>query len=141
LAIQLNKEIKPCELFIDTENPCLGASPDGLSLVKIKCRLSAENLTAEKAIEILPSLKGIFDKKNPHKMDWNHRYFYQVQGQLNITKLEYCIFAVWTPKSMKILRIDKDNIFWRNRMLPFLTRFYNECIQKSWTVVIIDICQ
>lgn len=67
LAQELNKEIKPCGLFIDTENPCLGASPDGLidesGLVEIKCPLSAENLTAEKAIETLPSLKGIFDKK------------------------------------------------------------------------------
>ena len=53
LAIKLNKEIKPCELFIDTENPCLGASPDGVidknGLVEIKCPLSAENLTAEKS--------------------------------------------------------------------------------------------
>ncbi|XP_067216539.1 uncharacterized protein [Linepithema humile] len=132
LALQLNKEVIPCGLFIDTENPCLGASPDGLidgnGLVEIKCPLSAENLTVEKAIETLPSLKAIFDKKNPQKMNQNHRYYYQIQGQLNITQREYCIFAVWTPKSMKILRIDVDNIFWKNQMLPFLTRFYNECM-------------
>ncbi|KAL6418944.1 hypothetical protein ACFW04_014155 [Cataglyphis niger] len=45
LAIQLNKEIKLCGLFIDTENSCLGASPDGLiddnGLVEIKCPLSS----------------------------------------------------------------------------------------------------
>ncbi|KAL6416526.1 hypothetical protein ACFW04_013389 [Cataglyphis niger] len=105
LAIQLNKEIKPCGLFIDTENPCLGASPDGLiddnGLVEIKCPLSTENLTAEKAIKTLLSLKGIFEKRNPHKMNRKHRYYYQIQGQLNITQREYFIFAVWTPKSMK----------------------------------------
>ena len=88
--------------------------------MEIKCPLSAENLTAEKAIETLPSLKGIFDKKNPQKMNRNHRYHYQIRGQLNITRREYSIFAIWTPKSMKILRIDADNIFWRNQMLPFL---------------------
>jgi len=63
----LNKEIKPCGLFIDTENSYLGASPDGLidenGLVEIKCPLSAENLTAEEAIQTLTSLKNIFDKK------------------------------------------------------------------------------
>lgn len=85
-------------------------------------------MIAETAVETLPSLKGIFDKKDPHKMNRNHRYFYQVQDQLNITRREYCIFAVWTPQSMKILCIDADNIFWRNKMLPFLTRFYNECM-------------
>ena len=67
LAQKLNKEIKPCGLFIDIENPFLGASPDGLiednGLVEIKCPMSAENLTAEEAIDILPSLKVIFEKK------------------------------------------------------------------------------
>ncbi|KMQ86118.1 hypothetical protein RF55_14999 [Lasius niger] len=132
LAMKLNKEIKPCGLFIDNENPFLGASPDGLieenGLVEIKCPLSAEHLTAEKAIETLPSLKGIFDKKNPYKMNRNHRFFYQVQGQLNITRREYCIFAVWTPESIKIVNISTDNEFWKNKMLPFLTRFYYECM-------------
>jgi len=132
LAMKLNKEIKHCGLFIDTKNPFLGASSDGVieenGLVEIKCPLSAEYLTAEKAIETLPSLKNIFDKKNPHEMNRNHRYFYQIQGQLNITQREYCIFAVWTPKSMKTLRISIDNEFWKNEMLPFLTRFYYECM-------------
>ena len=84
LALKLNKAIKPCGLFIDSENPFLGASPDGLieenGIVEIKCPMSAEHLTTEKAIETFPSLKGIFDQKNPHKMNRNHRYFYQVQG-------------------------------------------------------------
>ncbi|KMQ82941.1 hypothetical protein RF55_21408, partial [Lasius niger] len=61
LAIKLNKKIKSCGLFIDTKNPFLGASPDGLieenGLVEIKCPLSAEHLTAEEAVETLPSLK------------------------------------------------------------------------------------
>jgi len=30
LAFKLKKEVKSCRLFIDNENPCLGASPDGL---------------------------------------------------------------------------------------------------------------
>ncbi|XP_029659972.1 uncharacterized protein LOC115233600 [Formica exsecta] len=132
LAMKLNKAIKLCGLFIDNENPFLGVSPDGLieenGLVEIKCPLSAEHLTAEEAIKTLPFLKGIFDKKDPHKMNRNHRYFYQVQGQLNITEREYCIFAVWTPKSIKILHISTDNEFWKNEMLPFLTRFYYECM-------------
>ncbi|KAL6417133.1 hypothetical protein ACFW04_012961 [Cataglyphis niger] len=92
LAIQLNKEIKPCGLFIDTENPCLGASLTDLLMIMVSL------------------------KKKIHKMNRKHRYYYQIQGQLNITQREYCIFAVWTPKSMKILRIDKDNIFWRNEI-------------------------
>jgi len=68
LAVKLNKEIRPCGLFIDDENPFLGASLDGLidedGLVEIKCPLSAENYTAEEAITKLPQIRNIFDKKN-----------------------------------------------------------------------------
>ncbi|KMQ89269.1 hypothetical protein RF55_11114, partial [Lasius niger] len=60
LAAKKNKIIEPCGLFIDNDNPCLGASPDGLiedGLVEIKCPLSAENFTADEAIQKLPLLK------------------------------------------------------------------------------------
>ncbi|XP_072766253.1 uncharacterized protein [Anoplolepis gracilipes] len=132
LATKLNKNIEPCRLFIDYENPFLGASPDGLidedGLVEIKCPLSAENLTADEAVQKLPLLKAIFDRTNNDKMNRNHRYFYQVQGQLNITQRNYCIFALWTPKSLKIVVVNRDNNFWENQMLPFLKRFYHDCM-------------
>ena len=132
LETKLNKKIQECGLFIDVDNPCLGASPDGLidddGLVEIKCPLSAENLTADEAIEKLPLIKGIFDKKDTNKMNRNHQYFYQVQGQLNITQRNYCIFAIWTPKSLKTVRVNRDQIFWKKRMVDVLTRFYYECM-------------
>ncbi|KYM95153.1 hypothetical protein ALC62_14214 [Cyphomyrmex costatus] len=128
----LKKDIEPCGLFIDSNNPWLGASPDGLleedGLVEIKCPLSAENLTAEEAIHTLPRLKGIFDKKDPNAMNRNHRFFYQIQGQLNIAQRIFCIFAVWTPRNMKTVRVNRDNDFWQNKMLPSLTRFYFDCM-------------
>jgi len=132
LATKLNKKIKPCGLFIDSKNPFLSASPDGLidedGLVEIKCPLSAENLTADEAVQKLPLLKGIFDRKNNDKINRNHRFFYQVQGQLNITQRNYCIFALWTPKSLKVVVVNRDNDFWENQMLPLLKRFYHNCM-------------
>ena len=61
-------------------------------------------------------------------MNRTHRFFYQVQGQLNITKRNYCIFAIWTPKSLKIVTVKRDKDFWENKMLPSLTLFYYECM-------------
>lgn len=82
LAVKINKEIKVCGFFIDRENPCLGASPDGLidedGVIEIKCPLSAEHLSAEEALQTLPQLKSIFDQKNPERMNQNHRFFYQI---------------------------------------------------------------
>ena len=110
----------------------MGASPDGLidedGLVKIKCPLSAEDLTADEAVQKLPLLKGTFNKKNTDKMNQNHRFFYQVQGQLNITQQNYCIFAIWTPKSLKNVTVNRDIDFWENKMLHFLTLFYYDCM-------------
>jgi len=132
LAANLKKEIKTCGLFIDSENPYLGAFPDGLidedGLVEIKCLLSAEDLTAEEAIKTLPRLRAIFDRNNKNKLNRNHKYFYQIQGQLNITKRDYCIFVLWTPKSLKTVYVHRDKEFWQNRMLPLLKRFYYECM-------------
>ncbi|KYN18870.1 hypothetical protein ALC57_08800 [Trachymyrmex cornetzi] len=132
LAAKLNKEIKSCGLFIDSENPCLGCTPDGLidedGVVEIKCPQSAEHLTVEKAVETLAPLRAIFNKKDPEKMNRNHKYFYQIQGQLNITKRDYCVFTIWTPKSMKIIHVNKDNAFWKKKMLLRLIRFYYECM-------------
>jgi len=80
LSRKIEQGYKSCELFIDYENPCLGASPDGLidenGLIEIKCSLSAEHLTAG-AVKTLPPLKGIFDKRNPDKIN-NHQFFYQI---------------------------------------------------------------
>jgi len=132
VAAKLKKEIKKCGLFIDRENPFLGASPDGIidedGLIEIKCPLSAENLTAEEAIKTVSNLTTIFDKKDENKMRCTHKYFYQIQGQLNITRRDYCLFVLWTPKSIKKIYVQRDNDFWKNRMLPILTRFYYECM-------------
>ncbi|KMQ87949.1 hypothetical protein RF55_12640, partial [Lasius niger] len=101
LAIKLNKEIKPCGLFIDTENPCLGASPDGIidenGLVEIKCPLSAEHLTAEKAVETVPSLKEILDSRhNRHMPIKNPRYIIEAKEE--------------AAKKVTISRIKRQNI-------------------------------
>lgn len=109
----------------------MGISPDGFlddnGLVEIKCPLSAENLTAEAAIQTLPQLTNV-DKNNPEKMNRNHKYIYQVQGQLNIVQRDYCYFVVWTPKSFVVVEEKRDDVFWNTKMVPFLTRFYYECM-------------
>lgn len=110
----------------------MGTSPDGLidedGLIEIKCSLSAQHLTAEKAIQTLPNLKSIFDKKDKNKINRNHKFFYQIQRQLNITRQDYCIFTLCTPKNLKTIYVFRDQEFWQNRMLPLLKRFYYECL-------------
>lgn len=61
-------------------------------------------------------------------MNRNHKFCYQVHGQLNIAQWDYCYFVVWTPKSFVVVEEKRDDVFWNNKMVPFLTRFYYECM-------------
>ena len=44
----------------------------------------------------------------------NHAYYYQIQLQLEVCKLSYCDFVVWTEKDVVVERIAADNQFFSN---------------------------
>lgn len=132
LQVKLRKPIAACGLFIDAEIPYIGASPDGLidddGIVEVKCPHSAKDMPPEAAIQQIPHLKSIFDKRNNELMNKNHVYYYQVQGQLHVTNRKYCIFGLWTTVGIKYVKVLKDDEFWTSKMEPFLTRFYLQCL-------------
>lgn len=43
-------------------------------------------------------------------------------------KKNHCLFALWTPKGLKIERIEKDEEFWAKVMEQKLTDFYFDCL-------------
>lgn len=129
----LGKTIKPCGLFIDSEDFFLGATPDGLidddGIVEIKCPFSAAEITPEEGI-LTKKITFWQIKKNATIGDYKkkHNYHFQVQGQLHITKRKYCIFCVWTKKGFRTENIVYDELFWQQNMLPKLTKFYFDCL-------------
>lgn len=129
----LGVQVSPCGLYILEEHQYLGASPDGVideeTIVEIKCPASAANMTPTEAILKKKITFCVLDESDPQKikLKQNHNYFYQVQGQLNITKKRYCIFVVWTPKGILFEKIEKDTGFWES-ILNKLRKFYMECI-------------
>ena len=46
----------------------------------------------------------------------DHAYYYQVQTQLNVCKLVYCDFIVWTETGVAVHRISKDFAFYETVM-------------------------
>ena len=50
-------------------------------------------------------------------------YFYQCQGVLNLTNLEWIDFVVYTTKELFVQHIEGD-ILWIVKMLPKLMPFY-----------------
>jgi hypothetical protein len=57
------------------------------------------------------------------KLNKKHNYFFQIQGQLFVTKRKYCDFIVWTPKGINVEIIVADDQFIKN-ILPKLKDFY-----------------
>lgn len=127
LENKIGKKIEPCGLFVDFNNQFLAATPDGLigeqGIVEIKCPYSAKNISARQAIEE----KKITFWAKTGEINKRHRWYYQIQGQLFITKRSYCCFAVWTPHGIQHEVIFKDEPFWE-KIKKQLNDFYMDCL-------------
>lgn len=132
LSVQENTVIEKCGLFIDMEHCFLGATPDGLcneGLVEVKCPSSVFGIDPDSAIQG-KKLKCFKLNGSQVEMNQNHDWYYQVQGQLHIARKKVCLFAVWTGPDfpLKVVWVTKDDVFWQEKMLPKLVRFYNDCL-------------
>lgn len=100
--------------------------------MEVKCPSSAEDLTPEEVIGNKVGLIGKMFKQNKSnsslEIKSNHPYYYQIQGQLHITKRHYCILAIWTPKGLHTVKIDRDDAFWEVNMKKKLETFYFKCL-------------
>lgn len=137
---QRGVEVSPCGLFVDIDHPYLGASPDGLvgddRIVEVKCLPSVNNLldsnnkavTSIREAAALKDLCVAVNKEGDIEMKRRHRYYYQVQGQLNITRRPHCDVILYTDHDCEIFTINRDEDFWKDAMLPKLREFYLDCI-------------
>ena len=104
-------------LHIDEENPCLGASPDGIiqcdchdrGVLEIKCPFKHKNGLAQwRADKNCPiDLNG--------NMKENHAYYYQIQHQMMVTDTSYCDFFVYSKGKQDtdifLIRVKKNQQF------------------------------
>ncbi|KAL0852581.1 hypothetical protein ABMA27_016931 [Loxostege sticticalis] len=133
LSVQEKLTIEKCGLFIDEELFYLGATPDGLcdeGIVEIKCPSSLFGINPDTAIETKKLKCFKLNSASQVVINQNHEWYYQVQGQLHITKKDVCLFSVWTGPEfpVKVVRVVRDDVFWQEKMLPKLTRFYQSCV-------------
>ena len=112
-------------LCVNPEFPYLGASPDGIisedSILEVKCPFSGRNDTIVPG-KLFPFLR--YDENNSISLRQNHNYYYQIIGQLAITKCKICYFFVYTLKDMFVERIEFDQKFFSENMLPHLKDFF-----------------
>lgn len=127
----LKEPIRPSGLIIDHELPFLAASPDGLidedSIVEIKCPISVKDILPEDAIST-KKIKNCEIINGKFQLQRTDSYYYQVQGQLHISKKNFCYFCIWTSRGIFYEKIKRDDNFWETKMLPHLVNFYHNCL-------------
>ena len=122
------KKVKPCGLFIDPQYPHLGASPDAVlqdegAVVEVKCSYKGKDSMIEpgKKFDFLE-----FVGHDKFQLKRTHRYYYQVVGEMQLSRRNKCYFVVYTLKDLWYEEIKLDEDFFKSNMLPALTKFYEE---------------
>ncbi|XP_050520343.1 uncharacterized protein LOC126893861 [Daktulosphaira vitifoliae] len=123
-----NIEIEPCGVFIDENLNYLIASPDGLigsdGIIEVKCPIKIRDRIPQDAIKDNILKYVYFDKNGSLLLKRTSRQFYQIQGELHITKRQYCYFIIWSQKGMIYTKIIRDDKFWNDNMESQLIDFY-----------------
>jgi len=57
------------------------------------------------------------------KLKLDHAYYFQIMGQLHISRRQMCYFVIYTSNWMNIEIIEYDNSFWENKMVNKLKTF------------------
>ena len=127
----------PAGFVVNPAFPFLGWSPDGkvidltedepYGILEIKCPYKNRSVTPKTAYhdktfhfelrDDFPSLKK------------NHKYYYQVQGQLGITGTTWCDFVTYTLAGMCIERIYFDEDFFTAMLLKLESFFFQHCVK------------
>lgn len=122
--------VKDCGMFILKDAPFLAATPDGLigkdEIVEVKCPYTGRDSTVTSG----KNFPFLTETPSGLKLKRNHKYYYQIQGQLFITKRARCYFIVYTFKDLFVEVIDVDTEYVQHSMLPRLQLFYEKYFRK-----------
>ena len=95
-------------------NACIG-------ILEVKCPYSLDNVDITKMHpkEITKHPKFWLEiHDGTPRLKQNHKYFYQIQGELAIMEKPWCDFIVWTEGGILTERIHSDKDLWESYMLP-----------------------
>lgn len=127
-----NFTVEECGIFVDIDEPYLGASPDGLvscnccgeGVIEIKCPYSIAHLDPNET----PPDYVTSTKDGSYKLKRSHMYYSQVQGQLAITGKSWCDFVIFTKHGHIRERIHVDEVFCVNLKAKLKTFFYQHVL-------------
>ena len=141
-ALKNDPAITVCNagFVIYKEKPYLGATPDAYvhdpsrkeqyGLIEIKCPYKYRNITPEDACFNSDFCCTLSTQAGTRtlKLKQSHPYYSQIQGQLAITERKWCDFVIYTLKGISVETVTYDERFWKDRLLPTLVGFYENCV-------------
>ncbi|GFX38607.1 yqaJ domain-containing protein [Trichonephila clavipes] len=136
---EYSTEVKICGLFVDKDKPFLCASPDGLvgddGLIEIKCPYSARfesnllEFLITKKKKKKNSLGFKFSNERGIYLPLNHKFYFQIQGQLFITQRKWCDLYLWCKKKDSLtLRIEGKRRVLERNYSKTIEKFYFKCV-------------
>ena len=122
-------------LFVCKDHPYLAATPDGVidddHIVEVKCPYVGRNSTIKPG----PMFPFLLKINQDIQLKKTHSYYYQIQGQLYITKRRFCYLVVYTFKDFCVIKVPIDFDFCEqcivSRLELFYQKYYRPFVAKS----------
>ena len=126
-ATRTGLNVMPAGLFVHLKHPFLAATPDAVGiedyLVEVKCPYAGRKEHIQPG-PFFPCL-GFTDVAKTHfQLKTNHKWYFQVQGQMACARKNTCFFVMYTFADMYVEKIGFDAEFFSQIMLPKLSNFY-----------------
>ena len=119
--------VKKCGLMVDVNHGFMAATPDGITdkyIIEVKCPYKGRNEQITKSLKYFPYLD--IDEDGNLSVRKSHNYYFQIQGQLMISKQDKCVFIVYTFVDFVTIDVPYDSNFCDNELKPALSRFYSK---------------
>ena len=136
----INVEVSKSGLVVDSVENWLAASPDGIVIdptekehkkgcLEVKCPYVCNMTTITDACRQVPAF-CLVEQEGTMCLSESHKYFYQIQTQMHVTRLQWCDFVVWCPKEVFVQRIWYNTIFTKEAVQT-AKKFYFEKFLSS----------
>jgi len=134
-----NCEATEVGLLISSQKPYLGASLDRIIVDKssnkkwgleVKCPISKIGLLVEEACKTKTFFLKASKSDGKISLKRNHNYFYQLQGQLFVSGLEFIDFVVYFGDNLPLFveRVYFDQVFWNQNISQQLAYFFKKAL-------------
>ena len=130
----ISVNVYPCGLYVDSSEPWLAASPDGIVVdmslsnqskgcLEVKCPLVCERTAFVDACKTVAAFCLVQDGEHL-SLSKSHGFYYQVQTQMHITRTMWCDFVVWSPTQDPFVQRVQYDVSFMNIALSKARNFY-----------------